>query len=162
MPPAPSADRISNEPMVVPIMKVEHAVACGLRRYRDAASFRSSAAVSSCTSMRAPPRLLPPALPSAESTGVLPRLSLALRSAPLATRNCTTSFQPQRAASCSGVRPRESLRVDVAAGLEQQLQRLDRSLLRVLGEIEAARVGVDRAEPGRRHDRRDAARVGQR
>ena len=29
--------------------------------------------------MRSPPRLLPPALPSAESTGVLPRLSLALQ-----------------------------------------------------------------------------------
>ena len=45
-------------------------------------SVRSSAAVSSWTSMRAPPRLLPPAFPRAESTTVLPRLSLASRSAP--------------------------------------------------------------------------------
>jgi murein DD-endopeptidase MepM/ murein hydrolase activator NlpD len=48
---------------------------------------RRSSAVSSWTSMRWPSRLLPSAFASAESTGVIPRLSLALKLAPWSTKN---------------------------------------------------------------------------
>lgn len=48
---------------------------------------RRSSAVSSWTSMRWLPQLLPPAFLSAASTRVIPRLSLALRLAPWPTRN---------------------------------------------------------------------------
>ena len=118
--------------------------------------------MSSCTSMRAPPRLLPPALPSAESTGVFPRASLALRSAPRDTRNVTTSFQPQRAASCRAVRPRESFALMSPPGVQQQLQRLDRSLLRVFAQVEATRVGIHRSQPRCRHRWRHRPAVGER
>src|SRR5262245_19413496 len=69
----------------------------------DAINFLNNSAVSSCTSIRCPPRLLPPALPSAESITVLPWLSLAFRSAPRATRSSTAAFHPQNDAPCSGV-----------------------------------------------------------
>jgi murein DD-endopeptidase MepM/ murein hydrolase activator NlpD len=48
---------------------------------------RMSSAVSSWTSLRWPPRLLPPAVPSTKTTGVISRLSLALRFAPWSARN---------------------------------------------------------------------------
>lgn len=47
-----------------------------------AINFFSNAAVSWCRSIRFPPRLLPPALPRAESTGVLPLASFASSLAP--------------------------------------------------------------------------------
>ena len=98
----------------------------------DAISFLSSAAVSSWTSMRAPPRLLPPALPIAESTGVLPRLSLALRSAPCDDQERDHVVPAPARRLVQRRQAARVLRVDVAAGLQQQLQRRDRALLRVL------------------------------
>ena len=98
--------------------------------------------------MRAPPRLLPPALPSAESTGVRPRLSLALRSAPFCDEELHDVVPAPARRLVQRRQAARVLRIDVAAGLDQQLQRLDRSLLRVLAQVEAARIGIDRAEAG--------------
>ena len=68
-----------------------------------------------------------------------------------------TSSYPCNAAPCSAVWPSLAWRVDVEAAVEQQLNRLDRLLLRL---VAAGRVFLRRAESRGGHQRVDAAARG--